>query len=96
MATPKATVGAALTITVAVAPSIVKALIGDPPSLTDKWISPSIVIFLIVTSLPDTIIFKSLSTPTDNPVSFNIPSVPEVVSLASDRKNCAESRLSNN
>ena len=83
MAIPNAAVGLAVTVANVVAPSILMASVWIPPSLTDKCISPSIVTFRIVTSLPDTIIFKSLPTPTDRPVSFNTPIVPETITLSS-------------
>ena len=74
-------------MTSAVAPSIVSAVVSEPPSLMLNFISPSEVEFLIVTSEPDTAILKSESTPTVNHVSFSTPNVPDVVSLASDLKN---------
>ena len=58
--------------------------------------SPSDVWFCIDTSAPLTLAFRSLSTPITKPVSFNTPSVPDVVSLVSERKNCVLSKLSSN
>ena len=52
-----------------------------PPSLTPNIKSPSDVVFLIVTSEPLTLMFKSLSAPTVNAlVSTAIPNVAEVES----------------
>ena len=83
------------TITSAVAPSMVIAVVSDPPSLILNLMSPSDVAFFIVTSDPETEMFKSESTPTENPVSLRTPNVPDVVSFASDLKKDALSILSN-
>ena len=74
-------------VVVAVEPSMVNAVVSDPPSLTLKIISPFSVTFFKVVFAPDCEIVKSESTPTVNPVSFSTPNVPEVVSFASDLKN---------
>ena len=83
------------TMTSAVAPSIVSAVVSTPPSFTLNLMSPFDVAFLSVTSEPDTEMLKSESTPTVKPVSFSTPKVAEVVSFASDLKNDALSILSN-
>ena len=81
VATPKFCVGFANTKTSPVAPSTVIPAFATPPSLTPNIKSPSDVVFLIVTSEPLTLMFKSLSAPTVNAlVSTAIPNVAEVES----------------
>ena len=71
-------------------PSIVITVVVLPPSLTLNVKSVSEIIFENITPVVSTLTDKSLSTPIVNPVSFTIPSVPEVVSFCVDLKKPVE------
>ena len=68
---------------------MVKGVFVTPPSLTVKIMSLSCVVCAIVRLSLDNFIVMSDPAPSVRPSSFNIPNVPEVVSLALDRKKFA-------
>ena len=74
-------------------PSIVITMELNPPSLTLNDMSVFWMMFERLTPVPSTVIDKSLSAPMVMPESVTMPSVPVVVSLASDLRNDAAAML---